>query len=192
MASDLDICNSAIVLAGGDENSILSFQDSTREARICAQLYPATRDSLLSEYPWKFTLGQAQLNLLTETPLFDFEYAYQLPTDPKFMRMIKTEFNALNYRIYEDKLYANVKPLKILYQYNPGEGQYPGYFVRALELRLAELLALAMSQDETFSQVLERKAMIALQKAKATDSHDTPNRAIPFASFGLLARRTNG
>ena len=65
----------------------------------------------------------------------------------------------------------------------------PAYFIRALELRMAELLSLALSQDETFSEVLEGKAFRAFKEARYTDSANTPPKAISDAALALTSVR---
>lgn len=189
MATDITICNSALAIIGADENAIATFSDSTREARICSQLYATTKGALLSRHPWSFSLGQATLARLSDTPLFEYEYAFQMPTNPKAIRIIKTENDAEDYRIFEDKLYTNYATMKILYQFDPGEEDMPEYFIRALEFRMAELLALALSQDETFSQVLEGKAFRAFKEARYTDSANTPPKSISDAALALTSVR---
>ena len=189
MATDISICNSALVLVGADENAINSFSDSTREARVCAQLYEVTKDTLISKRPWGFTLGQVELAKLVATPLFEYAVVYQLPVDPKLLRVIKTENPGEDYRVFEDKLYTNRTSMKILYQFDPGEENYPPYFVRALELRMAELLALALAQDETFSEGLGRLANRAYKNAAFTDSTNTPPLSIHDVNFALTSVR---
>lgn len=190
MATDISICNTAIVIAGGGENSIQTFDDETREARLCSQIYETTKDTLISKHPWSFTLGEVQLARLADTPVLDdYEYVYQLPTSPKLIRLIRTETPGEDYRVYEDKLYSNFTSRKIVYQFDPGEENYPAYFVRALELRLAEILALSLAQDETFSDQLERKAFRAFKEARYVDSSNTPPRHIDDNNLALISVR---
>lgn len=187
--TDISICNSALVLVGADENAIITFDDTTREARICNQIYEITKDALISKHPWNFTLGLVQLSQLSSTPLFGWSYAYQLPTDPKVIRVIRTDTRGDNYQIFEDKLYSDFSAVKIIYQFDPGEENYPSYFIRALELRLAELLALALSQDESFSRELERKAFRAFKEARFIDSTNDPPSHIHDNNFALTSVR---
>lgn len=189
MATDISICNSALVLIGADENAISTFEDATRPARVCSQLYPTTRGSMLSRHPWNFTLGQVQLAQIVDDPLFQYNHAYQLPTDPKMVRLIRTDTPGDDYRIFEDKLYTNFSVVNILYQFDPGEENYPDYFVRVLELRMAELLALALSQDESFSQVMAAKAFNAIKEARYIDSTNIPPQSMDDNVLALTSVR---
>jgi hypothetical protein len=78
-------------MIGVDE--ISSFDDETREAKLCTNLYPTTRDSLLQQHPWRFSLGQASLARLVDTPLYGYDYAYQLPAG--FLRVTLKQSEAI-------------------------------------------------------------------------------------------------
>lgn len=189
MTTDLSICNAALVLVG--DNQIQSFDDSSRAARLCSALYETTKLSLLQKNPWIFTLEQIQLARTVNTPLFDYDYEYQLPTNS--LRVIKTDAINQDYRIHKDKLFANVDTIEILHQIDPGEQAFPAYFTRALELRMAELLAAALMQDETYSRLMNEKYLLAIREARAIDAAQDPNQTISSEEFSLIAiRGTDG
>ena len=52
--TDVTICSHALQLLG--ENTISSFSDGTVQANVCSELYPDTRDMVLTMYPWSFSL----------------------------------------------------------------------------------------------------------------------------------------
>lgn len=187
MATDLEMCNTALLLVGADE--INSFEDQTRESKVCAQVYKRTKNYLLQSYPWTFSLAQSSLSLTSDDPLFEFEYVFQLPTN--MLRVIKKDNIANNYRIFGDKLYTNENSVKILYQYDPGESEYPEYFARAIELRLAELLAAALPQDLDASRVFESKFTYQNRVARAIDSQQEPSPGIQSTEFALTSVRGN-
>lgn len=204
IAREVAICNSALVLIGGTDNAINTFSDDTRESRICAQLYPTTRDMTISRHPWKFTLAQAELARLTDEPLFGYKYAHQLPTDPKVIQVIKaTDGNGVSlrhsarqsagettsFRIIDDLLYSNSKEVFILFQFQPDEDNYPPYFVEVLEFYMAEKLALALEQDETLADRMAQRASNRERKARHIDSRNDPPFAIPAGELVLTSVR---
>ena len=202
MTTDISICNSALVLIGGTDNAINSFDDDTREARICAQLYPGTRDYTISRYPWKFTLGQQALAKLAETPLFDYANAFQLPTDPKLVQAIKVsdEVGALlnfglsgrvtqSFRILEDKLLTNATQVNILFQFVPVEATFPPYFVEVLEFSMAEKLAFALEQDESLADRMAVRLDQRIRKARHIDSRNDPPFSFPREELVLTSVR---
>ena len=171
--TDISICSAALLMVGSDE--INSFSDETREAKLCGNLYYIVLDDLLSRHPWHFSLAQVQLAQLVDTPLFDYQYAYQLPVD--MLRLIKEE-NAYRYEIYENKLYTDQDTVKVSYQFRPAENTFPPYFVKLLTLELASVLAVSLAEDESKMKLFAEMSQSYERKARNTDSQMQPSRAI--------------
>lgn len=102
MSTPLSLCSAALLLIGADE--ISSFEDGNRAAKLCANLYPRTRDELLQSYPWRFATVQESLAKLVTPPLFGFRYAYQLPA--ACLRVLGLE-NGADFHLFEGRLYTN-------------------------------------------------------------------------------------
>lgn len=185
MSSALDICNSALLMANA--NPINSFSDSTREAAMCSQFYETTRDSQLSKYPWSFSLFQEKLAQTTNTPLFDFDYEYQLPVG--FVRILKTDNLGNDYRILKDKLFSDQDEVELLYQKNPGEEFFPAYFTRIVEFKMASLLSLSLVQDEQLASLWEQQYLKSIIEGRQTDSQHSPNLRIADQELSLTAVR---
>jgi hypothetical protein len=105
------IYNMALVPLGVDR--IMDPSEETQQARKCNEIYPYLRDDELSGHPWNFATVQVQCALTTETPLFDYVYAYQLPSD--CLRIIKIYEDEDAYQIIGDKIYTDVSSLYIEY-----------------------------------------------------------------------------
>lgn len=185
MATALSICNTALLLVNA--NTINSFDDSTREAAMCKALYETTKDAILSKFPWSFSLFQETLAQTSNAPLFDYTYEYQLP--PGVIRVIKKDNLANDYRILKDKLFTDSNNVKLLFQKDPGVECYPAYFVRLLELKMAELLSKALVQDDQMGQIYQRDYLLAMREARGIDSQNSPNLAIPEHELSLTAVR---
>lgn len=187
MATALSICNTALILVG--DNQINSFDDSSRAARLCSALYETTKDFMLQKSIWSFTLQQTTLAKTVNTPLFDYTYEFQIPSNS--LRIIKIDALAQDYRVHQDKIFANTDPLSMLHQIDPGEENYPAYFTRALELKLAELLASALMQDSKYSSLMAEKYIFAIREARAIDAQMDPNPVIADIEFALISARGN-
>ncbi len=183
MSTSISICTSALLMIGADE--ISSFSDETREAKLCANLYPTTRDSLLQQHPWRFSLGQVKLAKLTDKPLYGYSYAYQLPSG--FLRVIEAERG--EFSIYEDAIYSNQPELNITYQFRPQETAMPAYFSRVLELKMAEILAVAVSEELAKSNVFAEKVRQEVIRARSIDSQQQTNFEIESNNFLLTEIR---
>ena len=64
-ASDVEICNKALLEIG--EESITLLTDNNKRAEKCNLIFDDIRDSLLSMHPWKFALRRVQRELNTNT-----------------------------------------------------------------------------------------------------------------------------
>lgn len=182
----ISICSAALLLIGSDE--INSFQDETREAKVCGEVYSVILEDLLSRHPWKFCKGMVELTRLEDTPLFDYNYAFQLPSD--MLEFSKIELPS-PYEIYEDKLYCNLSEVNCVYQFRPSEHKFPPYFVRLLVYELCQDLSVSIAEDE--SKQDRFKVLAAEQEARARklDSQQQPTRAIRQQNHVLVqVRRT--
>ena len=185
MALDVEICSAASIMIGGD--TITSFTSDTREAQVCNQIYPVTKEMLVSEHPWRFTVAQATLSRLVDEPLFnEFTYAYQLPAG--FLRIISTETGP--FKIYGTKLYSNETSVNLEYQFKPVEENFPVWFRRTLEFRMAEILSVAVAEDEKKSILYRNMADKAVVKAKAIDNQSQINSAFDSSSL-IVVRNEN-
>lgn len=184
MANALSICSAALLMIGADE--ITSFDDDSRAAKLCSSLYGTTRDELLQAYPWRFAIGQSRLAQLVATPLFGYRYAYQLPAD--ILRMIATAEGA-PYSLQGGRLYTDMPAMEITYLYRPDENHLPAYFIRAVELKLAEILAVALQEDLNKSTLMAQKAREQIVRARAVDAQQQPAQVPAFNQFSLAAVR---
>jgi hypothetical protein len=79
MTSEVEICNLALshIRAG----SINSLTESSAQAQQCKLLYPLLRDQVLEDSTWQFAHGLKALAVLTSVDIFNWNYAYQYPSD---------------------------------------------------------------------------------------------------------------
>lgn len=185
MTTPLSICSSALLMIGADELS--SFEEGSREAKLCANLYDVTLDDLLQLYPWRFATVQSQLPKLASEPLFGFRHAYQLP--PKLLRILTTDGDQ-NYRRFENTLFSNAGQLQITYLQRPPENRLPAYFVRIVELKMAEILALALQEDAAKSRLMAEKAQAQILRARGVDAQQQTTPLLAESNFSLTQVRS--
>ncbi len=187
MPSSIDIASNALLLIG--DNPISSFEDAGAGATAAANLYPETKKRLLSEHPWSFALKQQRLNRLSQTPdaLTNFSNAFQLPTD--LIRLWNVQTHS-DYILIGDLLYSNSTEILATYIFNVDEVKLPPHFVKALEYSLASDFAISVTEDNTMSQLYDRKSRDSANQAMAIDSQGRPQRAI--VDSPLINARTGG
>lgn len=167
--SEVDICNVALAEIGAE--IIENFQDTSQTARLCRLFYDRSRDELLSEYRWNFALKRANLTLLTETPVYEFDNAYQLPTD--LLRVWDTSLGSEAWRIEDNVLLTDADEVCILYSARVEDvGKFSMSFRRTLELRVAASLALPLTREPSIANLFMNKFQEQLANARAYDSQE--------------------
>lgn len=86
MASEVEICNSALIKLGDD--TITSLTDDSKRARLCNAQFARLRDEVLRAHPWNFAIRRASLAKLSQAPAFEFAAAFRLPEDPYCLRVL--------------------------------------------------------------------------------------------------------
>jgi len=175
--NDIALCARALIKIGA--NPITSFNDGTAESEIAGALYPSAKDSLLSAYPWTFASGQVVLNQVLDSPLADYSYAFELPTD--FLRAISVgngnKGRGVSYRIMQGQVHCNVKDIVLTYIYRVEEEEFPPFFDMALISRLSAEFSIPVTESTSRAQALYDFADKEFQKARQIDAQqDSPNR----------------
>jgi hypothetical protein len=179
--TDIKICAAALQLAGAEE--ITSFEDETREARICASLYPTIKADLLQSHTWRFSIRQEELNRLASTPLFGFSNAYSLPAD--FLRLIGKSNPTSKHQLFENKVYTDLTPVYASIQYNVNERFFPAYFEKLIILEMAVMLSTSLLEDVDKSRNYATLAKNQMVKARNIDSQNNTASIIPNGAFNL-------
>lgn len=173
----LALCSRALLRIGAQP--VASLDEGTAEAEVAANLYPATRDALLSAHPWSFATGQARLPRLVAKPVADFSHAFQLPS--AFLRALSAgegRGQGIPYRIHEGRLHANAERVILTYIFRPDESTFPPFFAAALVARLAAEFCLPLTESASRAEMLFRLAETELRSARLIDSQQDTPRAI--------------
>ena len=178
MATDISMCSNALLLIG--HGTISSFTEGGAGAEVASNLYDSTYENLLTLHRWRFAMAKAQLARLTSTPLNEWSYAFQLPSN--YLVVIKTNPN-IDYEIYEDKLYANVQEVAIDYLFKVNETRLPPYFIKLVEFHLAAQFAIPVTDNSTKAEEYRKMYEDQLRRAKFIDSQARPNDAVVDSPF---------
>lgn len=158
-SSEVEICNSALNKLGAD--TIISFQDATKNARLCRSQYPLIRDEVLRSHPWNFAISRVELSQnASRTPEFEYNYEYIIP--PDVLRILYTNLNLPPAGTYERKwkvetnvdgakvLVTDEETVKITYIKKVTDvGLFDANFVDVLSWRLAADLAYPIVQSSS-------------------------------------------
>lgn len=174
--NDVALCSRALIRLGAAP--ITSFADGTAESEIANALYGPTRDALLSAYAWGFASGQVSLTLLSQSPLADYQNAFQLPND--FLRAISAgqggRGRGLNYRLMRGALHTDAQEVVLSYIFRPEEEEFPPYFDMVMISRLAAEFCIPLTENTSRADALLRLADLEFSKARQIDAQqDSPN-----------------
>ena len=181
------LCSKALIKLGA--KSITSFEEETAEAEVANQLYESTLQNLLASYPWRFALTQKNLARLTESPISDYQYAFQLPND--CVRVLSAGQNikssGLNYKIVGQKLYTNAPAVVLNYIRRPEENSFPAFFTDALIGKLAAEFCLPLTESTTRTDYIKKLSDISISAARLVDAQQNINSS--FQDFSLIEVR---
>lgn len=173
MATKIQICNQALRLLGVAR--ITALTDSNEQARVLTDVYDAIRDEVLSAHPWNFAIKRDALVELADAPEFDWEHAFQLPTD--CLRVIKMEDDTKFVR-EADQLLTDEATAKIQYIARITDTSlYTPAFVTTLAARLATEIAYPLTNSATASTEMYKLYLEKLRTAKGIDAQEgTPQK----------------
>lgn len=164
--TDIRICSDALLMLGG--KAISSFNEGTSASNTCDRLYPGIKYSTLQSYPWSFSFKKVQLAQTINTPVNQYRYEYQLPSDR--LGAIRRAYNSTaigagtfnDWVIQGDKLLTNETTVVIDYQFAPTESEMPAYFVQLLKYMMAWHLADPITDQVTKTQYWQQVAVGSL------------------------------
>lgn len=96
---EVQLCNMALGRIKAQPITNL-LTETSKQAATCRIFYEPLRDALLREYPWAFSVRRQVLALSTDENLTTYQYAYQLPTDPKCLGILEVLSEALIPSLY--------------------------------------------------------------------------------------------
>jgi len=143
--SALSICSDALLLLGAAP--ISSFNEGTDEANVCDRLYSDIKNTTLQVYPWSFSFKKVALARTTATPVNEWTYEYQLPSDR--LGPPRAVFNSsqagarpiTSWEIYGDKILTDQTTVVIDYQTTIPESAMPTWFIQLLKYQMVWHLA---------------------------------------------------
>ena len=141
MASAIEICNLALTRLGAE--SIRSFDEDNKRARLSQTVYNHNRDLLLEDHEWAFNTAYAALAVLSSITHPVFTYVYAIPANCIYPRAIMDSSGSIDSRVkweaFQTYIATEVTDAVLRYSIqitNPAK--FPIYFTEAL----ASLIAL--------------------------------------------------
>lgn len=167
MATDVGVCNSALVKIGAA--TITSLGDATKEARTCNEQYAKIRDAVLEAHPWNFAIKRSSLALSGTSPAFEYQNAFQLPAD--CLRVINVQEDDLEFHVEGQTLVTDEAVIQIRYISRIVDPSlFTATFSEALACRLAVELAYSLANNSALANTMMQAYLAQLKEARSTNA----------------------
>lgn len=168
--SSTDIANMALSAVGAKLITDIDTDPAPR-ADLCRLHYAQSRDELLALVKPHFANTRVELAELAVSPVFEFQFAYQLPAD--YITLVEPDLDQdrIPWRIEGDTLITDGSGVFIRYtRRETNTTLFPPLFTQALYILLASKLAMPINKDEEQAQRLFKQFQFSLAEARTADS----------------------
>ena len=178
MASDVDICNSALNMIGA--SNIVSLTEDSRAARVLNQRYEFVRDAVFRSHPWNCLIRRTSLAADSDTPEFEYDHQHSLPTHPFCLRVLRSDDPDTVFRVEGRKVVSSTTPFKMIFIARVTDpNEYDQLLIEALSARLASDISYALVNSAVLSQNLFSLYQGKLSEARFVDATEgTPDNII--------------
>jgi hypothetical protein len=161
--TEVQICNEALGRIG--EPVITDLAGTDVRSKTCKLFYDSMRNKLLTGHIWKFATVYAKLERASTPPLFNWAYAYALPSN--FLKMSDIYPKIGRYEIGAgDIVYTNISDGYIEYVADVIDPTlFSNDFKEALIYKLALAMHPTLVDKITGYQVLQKEAAIVIRQA---------------------------
>lgn len=176
------ICNLALAKIG--DQSIMSLDDPSVEARMCKLLYDPTAQELFRIHDWNWAMSLATLAQTAAPPIADWDYSFALPVD--FNRIVTLnsfgryephpDFEIQGNQLLTDESSATISYVKKINDPN----LFDPLFVELLAIRIASKLAKPLGGSMDIKQKLDVDFNRQLAESRRIDAADTYPRRKPL------------
>jgi len=144
--TETSICNSALSKIGADR--INSLTEDSKEARLCNEQYAKLRNEVLRSHPWNFAIKRKSLSLSAETPTFEYDNFFPIPSD--CLRVLKVNDTGVKFKIEGNKIATDNDEISIMYIAKiTNTALFSVDFAEVLAWRIAADLAYSIVQSRT-------------------------------------------
>jgi len=187
MASNVDICNSALNLLGASTISALT--EDTKNARICNQRFAPVRNRVFRSHPWNCLIKRVQLAENSTAPVVEYSKAFNLPSD--HLRTLKLHngstdsiTGSITYKLEGSTLVTNESTAYIVYvALDTDPNNYDAYLMEALSYQLAADMAYGITNNATLAKNLLTDADEKLREARFIDATENSVDTIEASEF---------
>lgn len=182
MTTSISICSAALLQLG--KAPIASFNEPGDLARLCANIYPIERDSILREHRWNCAIKREILAPLTAVPAFGYSKQFALPGD--FLRLISVGDTVLGaaprvqfFKVMGRNILASGDTLHIEYVFrNENEATWDSKLIELMAARMLWKMAYPVTQSTSLRETLKTEYEVLARAARSIDSQEDPSESL--------------
>jgi len=174
----IGIISKALILCG--EKALNSLSDDRYGAEVGGNLFELIYENELQSNPWRFSMKKAALGQLNVTPLNQFQYAYQVPSDCLLVRHV---YPATSYELFGNRLYTDDVSVELDYQFKPDVSLVPAYFNMLLVYALARDMVKPITESDVAVKLLQAKYVLQRDRAMYADAQARPAQTVQYNPF---------
>lgn len=188
MATGVTICSNALLMLGAQTINDFADQNNLDRAKLCANLYPSQRDSVLRAHPWNCCIKRIVLAPLAQAPAFGYSAAFQLPADCLRVLGVGTGGQQIDYLVESRTILADTMVLELRYVFaNEVEATWDSHLVDLMTAKMAAVLAYPVTQSTSERDSRNADFQQLLRQSKAVDGQEDPPQTL--GNEHLLASR---
>ena len=169
MTSAVDIANSALNNIGA--STINSLTEDSVAARIVNQRYTFVRDAVFRAHPWNCLVRRASLAQNSTAPTWGYTYAYNLPTDPYCLRVLRLEKLYLDYKVEGRTIVSDEQTMKIKFIARVTDpNEYDTLLIESIAARLAADICYGITNSNALVANMVALDESKLKEARFVDS----------------------
>jgi hypothetical protein len=192
MATGVSICSNALLMLGAQTINDFQDQQNLDRAKLCANLYPSQRDSLLRAHPWNCCIKRIVLAPLAEAPAFGYSNAFELPADCLRVLEVGSGGCQIDYLVESRTIQADTTVLELRYVFrNEAESTWDTHLIDLMTAAMAAVLAYPVTQSTSERDSREAKLAQLMKQAKAADGLEDPPQMLGDERL-LRSRFSNG
>jgi len=186
--SKLSIIKDAAIILG--EPAVVSLDEDSKVAAMAGASYDTVYGLALNMHPWTFGMDKISLSLLAGTPINQYLYAYQIPTEPEVLDILQTIPHIRDYKIYGQQLHCNIGTgVALDVKVRPSEAFLKPYFVALLAAMLAKNICIGVTGKKSLKDSIGEDIIGVpgqaglLGIAQSLDSQQRPQVPIVHSPF---------
>lgn len=169
----IGLISKALVLCG--EKPLIALDDDRYGATVGANLFELIYEEELQSNRWRFAMAKKACSRVVGTPLNEWQYSYQIPTDCLLPIGV---YPLQPYEIYGDKIYTDATTVTLEQLTKPDITNVPAYFALLMVYALRKNMIKPITESDQAEQLATRQYNMERARALYADSQARPARPI--------------